>query len=140
MREQLKRGRDQAAESVRWTATLPIPEFERDYEFVSLSHPDEYPMNEGRVISNRGLDIAVREYDDYFEEQHIEYTNALHSTIRGRGSYLAGPMARYNLNIDKLSPLAREVAADIGFGEVCKNPFHQNRPLYNAGLQGGPVR
>ena len=80
-------------------------------------------MNEGRLISNRGLDIAVQEYDDYFEEQHIEYTHALHSTIRGRGAYLAGPMARYNLNAAKLSPLTREVAADIGFGAVCRNPF-----------------
>ena len=123
LREQLKQGRDQAVDSLRWTATLPIPEFERDYEFVSLSHPDEYPMNEGRVISNRGLDIDVQEYDDYFEEQHIEYTHALHSIIRGRGAYLAGPMARYNLNMAKLSPLTREVVADIGFDAVCRNPF-----------------
>ena len=30
--------------------------------------------------------------------------------IRGRGSYLAGPLARFNLNLDRLSPVAAEAA------------------------------
>src|SRR3990172_2477863 len=62
--ERLRWARDAALETVHWAATLPIPDFERDYEFVALSHPDEYPFNEGRLVSNRGLDIAPREYDD----------------------------------------------------------------------------
>ena len=44
------------------------PTFERDYEFVALAPPGEYPFNEGRIVSNRGLDIAAREYDAHFEE------------------------------------------------------------------------
>jgi sulfhydrogenase subunit alpha len=32
-------------------------------------------------------------------------------------------MARYNLNYDKLSPLAREAAHDAGLGPTCLNPF-----------------
>ena len=38
---------------------LPFPDFEDDYEFVALRHPDEYPMNEGRLVSSRGPDIAA---------------------------------------------------------------------------------
>ncbi|MDW8257718.1 MAG: nickel-dependent hydrogenase large subunit, partial [Acidobacteriota bacterium] len=56
--EQLKWAREAALETVRWAATLPFPEFEQDYEFVALRHPDEYPFNEGRLVSNKGLDIA----------------------------------------------------------------------------------
>lgn len=37
--ERLKWARDAALETVRWTATLPFPEFEQDYEFVALRHP-----------------------------------------------------------------------------------------------------
>jgi sulfhydrogenase subunit alpha len=121
--ERLKWAREAALETVRWAAGLPFPEFEPDYEFVALRHPAEYPFNEGRLVSNRGLDLAVREYDEHFREEHIEYSNALHSVIKGRGAYLAGPLARYNLNFDRLSPLAQEAARAAGLGPVCRNPF-----------------
>jgi sulfhydrogenase subunit alpha len=121
--EQMKWARDAALETVRWAAGLPIPEFEQDYEFVALRHPDEYPFNEGRLVSNKGLDIAVAEYEEHFLEEHVERSNALHSQLKGRGAYLAGPMARYNLNFDRLSPLAQEAARSAGLGPRCLNPF-----------------
>ena len=121
--ERLKWARDPAEELVRWTAGLPFPDFEQDYEFVSLSHPDEYPFNEGRIISNRGLDISARDYDETFIEEHVEHSNALHSVIAGRGAYFAGPMARYSLNFDQLSEIAKEAARSAGLSSVCRNPF-----------------
>ena len=121
--ERLKWARDAALETVRWVAKLPFPDFEIDYEFVSLSHPKEYPMNEGRLVSSRGLDIDVREYEDHFEEIHVAYTNALHSVLKGRGAYFVGPMARYSLNADRLLPLVTSAAKEIGFPHTCRNPF-----------------
>jgi coenzyme F420-reducing hydrogenase alpha subunit len=108
---------------VRLVATFPFPRFEQDYEFVALQHPDEYPLNEGRIVSNKGLDIAVREYEDHFAEEHVAHSNALQSALKARGAYLAGPLARYNLNFDRLSPLAQEAAREAGLGRVCRNPF-----------------
>jgi coenzyme F420-reducing hydrogenase alpha subunit len=121
--EQLKWARDAAYETVRWTATLPFPDFEQDYEFVSLRHTEEYPLIDGRLVSNKGLDIAVQEFDQYFVEEHVAYSNALHSRLKGRGPYHVGPLARYNLNFDRLSPLAQEAARSVGLGPVCRNPF-----------------
>jgi coenzyme F420-reducing hydrogenase alpha subunit len=121
--EKLKWARDAALETVRWTATLPFPDFEQDYEFVALRHPDEYAITEGRLVSNKGLDIALSEYDDHFVEEHVPYTNALHSMVKERGAYLVGPLARYNVNFDKLSKLAQQAARDAGLGPVCRNPF-----------------
>jgi len=106
-----------------WVSGLDFPDFEQDYEFVSLSHPDEYPFNEGRIVSNRGLDIAASEYEDNFTEQHVEHSNALHSVLRGRGSYMVGPMARFNLNFDKLPEVAQQAARDCGLQVPCRNPF-----------------
>jgi len=127
LREQLLRARDSAVETVRWAAALPFPAFERSgddaYEFVALSDPYEYPMNRGRIASTRGLDIPVEEYDQHFREEHVPYTNALHSVLAERGAYLVGPMARYNLNYACLSPLVRQVAEDIGFPPFVANPF-----------------
>lgn len=121
--ERLKWARDTALETVRWTAGLPFPDFEQDYEFVALQHPAEYPFNEGRLVSNKSLNIAVRDYDDTFIEEHIPYTNALHSRLKERGAYFLGPMARYSLNFNRLSPLAQEAARAAGLEAVCRNPF-----------------
>ncbi len=121
--EELKWARDAALATVRWVAGFTFPDFDRDYEFVALRHPDEYPFNEGRLVSNRGLDIAVREYDQYFVEDHVSHSNALQSRLKERNSYFVGPQARYNLNFDKLSPMAQEAARSAGLGPVCRNPF-----------------
>jgi len=110
-------------ETVHWTATLEFPDFEQDYEFVALRHPDEYPFNEGRLVSNRGLDIDAAEYEDHFVEQQVKHSNALHSVLRGRGSYLVGPMARFNMNFDKLSEVAQRAARQVRLTPPVKNPF-----------------
>jgi sulfhydrogenase subunit alpha len=121
--ERLKWARDAALETVRWATSMPFPDFEQDYLFVALRHPDEYPFSEGRIVSNRGLDIKVGEYENNFIEEHVEHSNALHSMLKQQGPYFVGPLARYNLNFDRLSPLAQEAARDAGLTSVCRNPF-----------------
>jgi coenzyme F420-reducing hydrogenase alpha subunit len=121
--EDLVWAKDAALALVDWTASLPMPDMDQDYEFVSVCHPDEYPYNEGRIVSNKGIDIDVSEYLDVFEEIHVERSNALHSVIKGRGAYLVGPLARYSLNFEKLTPDAQAAARRVGLGEVCRNPF-----------------
>jgi len=122
--ESLERARDDALGVVRWVAGLDFPDRERDYTFVALRHPDEYPFNEGHVASNRGLDIPTSAYDDHFEESHVERSTALYSRLRdGSGAYLVGPLARYALNFDRLAPVAQEAAREAGLGPVCRNPY-----------------
>lgn len=121
--DRLRWARDAARETARWAASLPCPDFEQDYEFVALRHPAEYPFNEGRIVSNKGLDIDASQYDSYFVEEQVPHSHALHCRIKDRGPYLVGPLARFNLNFDRLSPLAQEVAAEVGLQPPCRNPF-----------------
>jgi sulfhydrogenase subunit alpha len=121
--ERLKWARDAALETVRWVAGFDYPEFEQDYEFVALRNAGEYPIDEGRIVSNKGLDISVGAYGDHFVEQHLSHSNALHSRLRERGAYFVGPLARYGLNFDALSPVAKEAARAAGLPAVCRNPF-----------------
>lgn len=121
--EELKWARDAAAELVRWTGTLDFPDFEQEYEFVSLGHENEYPFNEGRVVSNKGLDVPIRAFEEHLEEVHVPYSTALHSERKGGGNYHVGPLARYSNNFDKLTPFAKEIAKEAGLSEVCRNPF-----------------
>lgn len=121
--EPLKWARETAAETAKWCAKLQFPDFEQDYEFVSTSHPKEYPLLGPRVVSNRGIDIEVNNYLDYFEEEHVKHSTSLHARVKERGAYHVGPNARYSLHFDKLPKLAKETAREIGLGKVCKNPF-----------------
>ncbi len=123
MKERLVEGLEIAGRLLEWVADLDFPDFEQDYEFVALRHPDEYPMNEGRIVSNKGLDIAVEQYEDYFAEEQMPHSNALHSYIIGRGAYMVGPLSRINLNYDKLHDRTKEVLRAIGFKVPCRNPF-----------------
>ena len=115
--------RDQAIASLQWTASFPFPDFVRDYEFVALRHPDEYPMNAGRIVSSAGLDIAAVDYETEFIERQMPYSTALHSALKERGAYLVGPMARYALNRDRLPVEIRALADEVGLEPMCRNPF-----------------
>ncbi len=121
--EPLERARDIARDVVAWAAGLPFPDFERDYCFVALRHGAEYPFSEGRITSSRGLDITADGFEAQVEEIHEPHSNALHAELKGVGPYLTGPLARYALNRDLLTPLAREAAADAGIGDGCRNPY-----------------
>lgn len=120
---ELEWAREASIETIRSVSQLEFPKFERDYEFVSLRHPDEYPMNEGRLVSNKGLDIPLAEYFDHFEERHVSHSNALQAVLKARGAYHVGPLARYNLNFDRLFPSVQQAAREAGLSEVCRNPF-----------------
>ncbi len=123
LRDELSWGRDAALETVRWAAKLPFPDFERDYEFVALRHPAEYPMNDGRIVSSKGIDLDHARFEDAFEEIQVQHSTALHSRIKERGAYLVGPLARYSLSFDRLPGYVQTAALDAGLGGECRNPF-----------------
>jgi coenzyme F420-reducing hydrogenase alpha subunit len=123
LREQLLRVRRDAVETVGWVARFDLPAVSRDIEFVSLRHPDEYPMNEGRIVSNKGIDASPEEFDDIFEEHQVPYSNALHCTVKGRASYFLGPLARVNLNFERLGPEVTSIARQTGIPWPNSNPY-----------------
>jgi coenzyme F420-reducing hydrogenase alpha subunit len=120
---ELRWGRQASEDCLRWLAGFSFPPLERDYEFVALRHPDEYPFSAGRVVSSRGLDIDVSACDRHFVEEQVPYSNALHSRIDGRRAYLCGPLARFNLNFERLHPRVRSLAQEVGLTVPCRNPF-----------------
>jgi coenzyme F420-reducing hydrogenase alpha subunit len=92
---------------------IEFPSFDRDYEFVALCPEDEYPMNLGRIKSNKGLDVDQEEFLEAIEEIHIDHSTALHARVRGRGPYLVGPLARLNLCAEQLHPRAAEMLTRV---------------------------
>lgn len=122
--EDLKWAVEESVETVRLVGGFDFPDLEQDYTFVALRHDDEYAIHEGRIISNRGLDIPVAAFLDHFDEEHVAHSNALHGVMKGTDApYKVGPLARYALNYDKLSATARDAATAAGLGPVVRNPF-----------------
>jgi coenzyme F420-reducing hydrogenase alpha subunit len=115
--------RDAVLDLVPTLARLPFPSFDRDYELVALSHPDEYPFFEGRLVSSKGLDLDVADYDQHVVEEHVQRSNALHSRLRGGGVPHVGPLARFNLSYEKLSAPAQTAARKARIEPGLANPF-----------------
>ena len=119
----LERARELALAAVETVAGFDFPDYRHDYTLVSLADPELYPIDRGRIGSSEGLDIAPSAYDEHFVEEHVAWSNALHSRLVGGGSYLCGPLARFGLHYERLSPLARQAAQAAGVCPSERNPF-----------------
>jgi len=121
--DDLKAALPEAEALVEWVAGLDLPDYQHAGTQVALRHPDEYPFNEGRLVSSSGLDIAISEYPEHFEEQHIPHSTALHAHLHGE-PYLVGPLARVNLNQDLLPGPVRKRLEAVGNPFPSANLFH----------------
>jgi coenzyme F420-reducing hydrogenase alpha subunit len=120
----LRWGIEASKDTLAFVTSLSFPNYTPDYEFVSVSHPSEYPMNERRIVSSKGVDIEPEEFERVYLEEHIEHSTALHSSRADSGaSYFVGPLARINLNLDKLMPQALDAARTCGVSWPCRNPY-----------------
>jgi coenzyme F420-reducing hydrogenase alpha subunit len=113
----------QAEALLHWTAQLPLPDDAQDFTCVALRHPDEYPMNEGRIVSDRGLALEVEDFETRFAESQVPHSTALYSHLDG-APYLVGPLARLNLNADRLPPPVADALGRAGLQLPSRNMFH----------------
>lgn len=103
--------------------TLKLPSFERETEYMALTHPEEYAMYEGDLISTEMKSpIKPQKYKDVVHEYNVAHSTSKHSKNK-RDSYMVGALARINLNFDKLNKEAKSVASALNFKVPCYNPF-----------------
>lgn len=112
-----------AIELIRWLDTLELPDDEQQFISVALHHDEEYALNEGRLISDNGLDIAIDKFENHFKESHIEHSTALYSLLDGK-PYLVGPLARVNLNSAQLPAEVKSLMRELKTQFPSKNMFH----------------
>ncbi|WP_433754585.1 Ni/Fe hydrogenase subunit alpha [Nocardia sp. CA-135398] len=120
--EQLRRAQDYAVHTARCAAGFDFPDVELDHVLLAATEPDRYAIERGDVHTTDGLRFPAAEFPAHVIEQQVAHSTALHARLDGN-QYLTGPLARYTLNSRQLSPTARQVAAEIGLGEQCRNPF-----------------
>jgi coenzyme F420-reducing hydrogenase alpha subunit len=124
VRPDLARALEQARATVAFAAGLSAPAFERDPRLVSLRHATDYPMNEGRIVSTDGLDLALGDWEAAFHEDHVPWSNALQARTHAGETYALGPSSRVTLAAEQLHPAAREALASTGLADqIRRNPF-----------------
>jgi coenzyme F420-reducing hydrogenase alpha subunit len=119
----IERALPDAEALLAWTASLPLPDQQQPFTCVSLRHPQEYPMLGERIVSESGLDISVDEFEQFFQEEQVPHSTALHGRFNGQ-PYLVGPLARINLNLDRLDTRVRAALERSGISFPSHNMYH----------------
>ncbi|MBM3423254.1 MAG: Ni/Fe hydrogenase subunit alpha [Chlorobi bacterium] len=106
-------------------ASLAIPQFERETEFISLHNGVSYPFIGGDLRSTDGV---LRDENDYLlmTNEYLAEPSTSKFTRCSRESSAAGALARFNNNSAFLHPEARKAAEHLGLRPVCHNPFMCN--------------
>ncbi|TCS73281.1 coenzyme F420-reducing hydrogenase alpha subunit [Sulfuritortus calidifontis] len=106
-----------------WVLAWPLPESDQVFESVALRDPAGYAIETGRIASDRGLDIGAGEFERHFSEHQVPHSTAFHCLHDGR-PYLVGPLARLNVNSDRLPLDIRQRLHQAGIALPSRNPFH----------------
>jgi coenzyme F420-reducing hydrogenase alpha subunit len=72
--EPLKTAIDSSLATIRWFSGFDFPDYDFDYAFVAMRDAGTYPIEAGRIVSNRGLDIAAEEFEQHFDETHVPHS------------------------------------------------------------------
>lgn len=107
-------------------SSLNYPEFERKCEHIAFYDKEEYPINYGIIKSTEGLELTEDEYRRWIYEVEVGYSTAKHSYVRGRSSFMVGPLPRVNINYHNLSDEAKDTLSSSMFKFPCFNPFASN--------------
>jgi sulfhydrogenase subunit alpha len=115
----------EAQATVALVATLETPPSDREPRLVALRHPTEFPMNDGRITSSDGIDLAPSDWGKAFHEEQVPWSHALQAHAADGVPYLLGPTARVALAADQLHPLARAAldATGISPDDLRRNVF-----------------
>ena len=124
--EKLKSIRPDTEQVVRDVAAFELPDFHAPCEHVALHGPEAYAINGGRIVSDRGLDITIDEYDAHFKEREVPYAFAKQSALEGSSIFRVGALSRLNNKFDKLQERTRSLADEVGLSPPDDNPFHNN--------------
>jgi coenzyme F420-reducing hydrogenase alpha subunit len=108
--------------------SLPLPNFERQTEFIALCKDGDYCLIDGGVqspnviASSDGGAWHVEAYKGVTNEYLVSHSTAKHARNQ-RQSYMVGALARFNLNHINLHPRAQAAARALCLSPGCANPY-----------------
>lgn len=124
--KQLEDVKEDALETIKMISGLNYPDFSNNVEYIAIISNENYAINEGIISSISGLKVEVEDYNSYFEEHEVSYSNAKRTVLKGKDPIMVGALSRLNIKFDMLHPEAKKAAEKIGFKILEKNPYLNN--------------
>ncbi len=125
-REKLVQARPDMEATVELFKKLETPDFQREVEYISITHPEEYAFYDGPIKSSLNGTTPPANYLDRVKEYIVPHSTAKHARSIDE-TYRVGALARVHNNYEKLHPSARETAEYLGVKPPCHNPFMNNQ-------------
>jgi coenzyme F420-reducing hydrogenase alpha subunit len=101
---------------------LKYPDFQRKTTFVSLYHPDEYAIYDGKIKID-GRIIEKEEFYNLIKE--VQYnSDVVKKAYFEDQIYMVGALARLNNHKEQLNPQAKELLEESKLKFPCYNPFY----------------
>ena len=104
---------------------IPVPQFTKPREFISLKARGEYPVYDGEPWSDKGFSIKPDDYTKKVKEYCVGHSTAKHARTK-TGTFMVGALARLNNNFTLLRPRAKAAAKKAGITLPMENPFMNN--------------
>jgi len=123
IREKLRAALPETEALVRWTAGIKVPQDDQAFVSVAMQHPVDYAIERGLIGVSDGLRIEAEAFEAHFAEQHQAHSTALFSCYHGQ-PYLVGPLARLNLNHERLPERVKALLNETGLALPSSNLFH----------------
>ncbi|UCF09312.1 MAG: Ni/Fe hydrogenase subunit alpha [Candidatus Bipolaricaulota bacterium] len=105
-------------------ASLEMPDFARETEYIALTDPHEYAFLSNTVASSDTGSSPIEAFVEEIEEFCVPHSTAKYARHR-RPSYMVGALSRFNLSHDRLRTRAKDAAERLGLVAPCHNP-HAN--------------
>jgi len=103
-----------------------LPDFNRETEYIALTSPDYYTFYHGDIAStDTDEKVPVHDFERVANEYVVPQSTAKWSKWH-RDSYAVGALARFNVNAEKLMPLAAETATKFSLAKGTCNPYFNN--------------
>jgi len=109
-------------------AELKYPNFQRKTTFVSLYHPDEYAIYDGKIKVDNKI-MEPKEFMPLIKE--VQYnSDVVKKTYFNNQTYMVGALARLNNHREQLNPQAKELLEESKMfpasstDRPCYNPFY----------------
>jgi coenzyme F420-reducing hydrogenase alpha subunit len=102
-----------------------FPNFERPREDISLTHPDEYALYNGDLMSSKAGVIDYHKYLDFIHEKCVPHSTSKH-VYNVDESLAVGALSRFNNNSKQLNQRGKAAAERLGLKAPCYNPYANN--------------
>jgi coenzyme F420-reducing hydrogenase alpha subunit len=101
------------------------PKLVRRSQYLAVKHAKEYPLYEGDLLTDMGLQVPESEFASLIKERNVPYAHAKFSEVKGK-PFVVGSLGRLNVTKDQLSDNAKRMTKKVGLKLPSYDIFQMN--------------